>query len=129
MTGRKKNKNLEFVSNEAGDRCIRFRDSLLQKFNEFADKLPPNSLDDLIEKLGGNRSVAELTGRKGRLVSLKGEVVYESRKEEDISLEQMNFVEKERFMNGEKNIAIISEAASSGKYICLFFNFQKQILK
>ncbi len=44
-----------------------------------------------------------------------GNVRYEHRSaEEDVPLEQLNLLEKERFMNGEKDIAIISEAASSG---------------
>lgn len=44
-----------------------------------------------------------------------GNVHYEHRSaEEDVPLEQMNLKEKERFMNGDKEIAFISEAASSG---------------
>lgn len=44
-----------------------------------------------------------------------GEFRYESRStDETVSLEMLNCTEKERFMNGEKNVAIISEAASSG---------------
>ena len=42
------------------------------------------------------------------------QVQYESRSEVDVSLEMLNIREKERFMNGDKDIAIISEAASSG---------------
>lgn len=41
------------------------------------------------------------------------EVVYEARNE-DVSLEMMNIEEKNKFMDDEKQIAIISEAASSG---------------
>ncbi len=39
---------------------------------------------------------------------------YESRSEQDIPLETLNLTEKDRFMRGEKDVAIISEAASSG---------------
>ena len=39
---------------------------------------------------------------------------YESRSEMDIPLETLNLAEKDRFMKGEKDVAIISEAASSG---------------
>lgn len=42
------------------------------------------------------------------------QVLYESRSETDVPLEILNVREKERFMNGEKDVAIISEAASSG---------------
>lgn len=63
----------------------------------------------MIDKLGGPGEVAEMTGRKGRVVQRDdGEIVYESRKDET-SLEMLNISEKNKFMDGEKNIAIISE--------------------
>ena len=49
------------------------------------------------------------------MVSLPdGSVHYQLRSESDVSLEMLNLTEKQRFMDGDKNIAIISEAASSG---------------
>lgn len=54
-------------------------------------------------------------GRKGRVVSTEdGGIQYESRSENDVPLETLNLTEKQRFMDGEKTVAIISEAASSG---------------
>ncbi|PKU35411.1 hypothetical protein llap_14286 [Limosa lapponica baueri] len=54
-------------------------------------------------------------GRKGRVVSNDdGSISYESRSELDVPVEILNITEKQRFMDGDKNIAIISEAASSG---------------
>lgn len=41
-------------------------------------------------------------------------IKYQSRSENDVSLDLVNVKEKQRFMNGDKLIAIISEAASSG---------------
>lgn len=57
-----------------------------------------------------------MTGRKGRVVSKEnGEITYELRHATaDVPLELMNMDEKDKFMKGEKNIAVISEAASSG---------------
>lgn len=56
-----------------------------------------------------------MTGRKGRVIQTEdGQIQYESRSEQDIPLETLNLTEKKRFMNGEKDVAIISEAASSG---------------
>ena len=56
-----------------------------------------------------------MTGRRGRVVSLPdGSVHYQLRTESDVSLEMLNLTEKQRFMDGDKTIAIISEAASSG---------------
>merc|ERR1719245_1490361 len=44
-----------------------------------------------------------------------GEFRYESRcADENVSLEMLNCTEKDRFMKGEKDVAVISEAASSG---------------
>lgn len=43
-----------------------------------------------------------------------GAIQYESRSEIDVPLETLNLTEKQRFMDGEKDVAIISEAASSG---------------
>ena len=48
--------------------------------------LPPNFLDTLIEKLGGPGAVAEMTGRKGRVIrDSKGHGVYELRAKPDSS--------------------------------------------
>lgn len=48
--------------------------------------LPPNFLDTLIEKLGGPKAVAEMTGRKGRVVrDNKGHGMYELRAKPDSS--------------------------------------------
>jgi hypothetical protein len=79
-------------------------------------ELPGNPLDLLIHELGGTKRVAELTGRKGRLEKdSKGRVHYRLRSESNnISLEKQNMYEKEAFMNGQKRVAILSEAASSG---------------
>lgn len=56
-----------------------------------------------------------MTGRKGRVVQTEdGQILYESRSEADVPLETLNLTEKQRFMDGQKDVAIISEAASSG---------------
>ena len=66
------------------------------------DSLPPNTLDQLIDDLGGTECVAEMTGRKGRVVTTDdGSIQYESRSEQDIPLEIMNLAEKQRFMDGK----------------------------
>lgn len=99
---------------EHGPRLIMMRDQMLSKLESVASRLPNNTLDDLIDRLGGPDEVAEMTGRKGRVVKNSyGMISYKQRNEID-SLDTLNIAEKERFMNGEKFIAIISEAASSG---------------
>ncbi|XP_068191150.1 protein strawberry notch homolog 1 isoform X2 [Antennarius striatus] len=113
------------VKAESQDSCMTSQDSvehaqkmkreLLEELEELAEALPPNTLDELIDELGGPENVAEMTGRKGRVVSNDdGSITYESRSELDVPVEVLNLTEKQRFMDGEKNIAIISEAASSG---------------
>uniref|UniRef100_A0A158P7J3 Strawberry notch homolog 2 n=1 Tax=Angiostrongylus cantonensis TaxID=6313 RepID=A0A158P7J3_ANGCA len=89
---------------------------LLSAVERLGPSLPPNTLDHLIDQLGGPEYVAEMTGRKGRIVTRDdGEVLYELRHAgADVPLELMNMDEKDKFMKGEKKIAIISEAASSG---------------
>ncbi|XP_066942109.1 protein strawberry notch homolog 1 isoform X2 [Macrobrachium rosenbergii] len=97
------------------EKANRYKTELLKSIENLGRKLPPNTLDQLIDELGGPENVAEMTGRKGRVVQGDdGQVQYESRSEVDVSLEILNIKEKERFMNSEKDIAIISEAASSG---------------
>mmetsp|Transcript_53934 Transcript_53934/g.159843 ORF Transcript_53934/g.159843 Transcript_53934/m.159843 type:complete len:808 (-) Transcript_53934:119-2542(-) len=78
-------------------------------------RLPDNPLDELIHQLGGTERVAELTGRKQKLVYEHGRPKPVQRaKELEVSIAQVNMSEKNAFMSGAKMIAIISEAASSG---------------
>ncbi|KAM9794146.1 protein strawberry notch homolog 1 isoform X1 [Syngnathus typhle] len=103
------------TSQDAVEHAQKMKRDLLEKLEELAEELPPNTLDELIDDLGGPENVAEMTGRKGRVVSNDdGTITYESRSELDVPVEILNLTEKQRFMDGEKHIAIISEAASSG---------------
>ena len=76
--------------------------------------LPGNPLDTLIHELGGVDSVAELTGRKGRLIKHNGKFRFASRAENGVTIDKQNVFEKSQFMDGNKLVAIISDAASSG---------------
>ncbi|XP_008296810.1 protein strawberry notch homolog 1 isoform X1 [Stegastes partitus] len=103
------------TSQDAVEHAQKMKRDLLEQLDELAEDLPPNTLDELIDELGGPDNVAEMTGRKGRVVSNDdGSITYESRSELDVPVEILNLTEKQRFMDGEKNISIISEAASSG---------------
>ncbi|XP_066503619.1 si:ch73-63e15.2 isoform X2 [Hoplias malabaricus] len=96
-------------------RLEEMKQGLLNKISELGKELPLNTLDELIDKFGGPEKVSEMTGRKGRVVRRPdGSVRYESRAEQGHTIDHINIKEKDRFMNGEKLVAIISEAASSG---------------
>ena len=89
----------------------------MQAFLEQVDglKLPGNALDMLIDDLGGFDAVAEMSGRSERLVrNYKGELYTQKRTENGLSMHEQNLHEREEFQRGEKLIAIISDAASSG---------------
>jgi len=91
------------------------RDDLLDKVA--ALKLPANALDAIIDELGGSNAVAEMTGRKGRLLAVGSDTAYVRRNASmaaDVSMKDVNLAEKEEFLQGRKLVAIISEAASSG---------------
>ncbi|XP_037850483.2 protein strawberry notch homolog 2 isoform X4 [Chlorocebus sabaeus] len=97
------------------ERVERLKQDLLEKVRRLGRELPVNTLDELIDQLGGPQRVAEMTGRKGRVVSRPdGTVAFESRAEQGLSIDHVNLREKQRFMSGEKLVAIISEASSSG---------------
>eukprot|EP00795_Rhopilema_esculentum_P015444 gene15445-6692_t len=108
------NQNIS-ASLSAAEQCSLMKNELLEKLDVLAPFLPPNTLDELIDELGGPDRVAEMTGRKNRvLLRDDGRFIYESRSKDDVPLEMLNIAEKDRFMSGGKFVAIISEAASSG---------------
>ncbi|CAM9264286.1 unnamed protein product [Choristocarpus tenellus] len=73
-----------------------------------------STLDGLIDDLGGPDAVAEMTGRRGRLVRRGGNLRYELRHENENQETSLNIRERKMFMDGKKHVAIISDAASTG---------------
>ncbi|OAF64529.1 Protein strawberry notch [Intoshia linei] len=95
--------------------CNNMKKCILTCINDMDDSFPLNTLDLLMEKLGGPKKVAEMTGRKSRTVKTKsGETLLLNRADDEASIETCNLMERKRFMDGKKKITIISEAASSG---------------
>ncbi|KAK3094762.1 hypothetical protein FSP39_005887 [Pinctada imbricata] len=87
----------------------------------FAEKiqLPNSPLDEIIDQLGGPECVAEMTGRRGRIVrrSQTDSPQYELRAANADAyggIESLNVQERNAFMEGKKLVAIISDAASTG---------------
>mmetsp|Transcript_11231 Transcript_11231/g.27797 ORF Transcript_11231/g.27797 Transcript_11231/m.27797 type:complete len:1266 (+) Transcript_11231:163-3960(+) len=89
---------------------FRERDAMLAEAQSLA--LPGNPLDEIIDELGGVSRVAEMTGRKNRMVKKNGQWKLQKRSAE--TTDTINIEERKKFQNGEKVFAIISEAASSG---------------
>lgn len=86
---------------------------------QFAQKisLPDSPLDEIIDKLGGPECVAEMTGRRGRVVRRSHDDTphYELRAAENVgAVDSLNVTERNFFMEGKKFVAIISDAASTG---------------
>ncbi|ACO64342.1 predicted protein [Micromonas commoda] len=87
--------------------CVEARRILLEQADRL--DLPPNFLDELIDQLGGPRRVAEMTGRRGRIVRVSRN---NFKKVEQV--DGVNLREKTAFQRGAKLVAIISDAASTG---------------
>eukprot|EP00933_Yihiella_yeosuensis_P084110 TRINITY_DN984_c0_g1_i1.p1 TRINITY_DN984_c0_g1~~TRINITY_DN984_c0_g1_i1.p1 ORF type:complete len:1481 (-),score=286.06 TRINITY_DN984_c0_g1_i1:510-4952(-) len=85
-------------------------------------RLPPNPLDELVNRLGGPSCVAEMSGRSHRSYKnpTTGEVETElrkaaiSRSNGAQGVDSVNILEQRAFQSGEKLFAVITEAASAG---------------
>lgn len=76
--------------------------------------LPEHPLDQLINHFGAE-NVAEMTGRKNRLVKLSnGEFAYRPRGIAGVPQRQTNLHELQNFQGKRKRIAIMSEVAATG---------------
>jgi len=108
------------------DELVQMRQGLLDAIENL--NLPPNPLDDLIDRLGGEEHVAEMTGRSGRMLRAcsareksqkKDYFVFSKRftigsgaaaaaaASQDDS-DRLNLVERRAFQDGKKSFAIIS---------------------
>ena len=106
------------------ERRAEYRKSVeqIKRWYDEVDKLdlPPNPLDRLLNELGGPDKVAEMTGRKTRMIQQiddrtgKQIVSYEKRVKTNRDADSINIEERQYFQSGKKHIAIISEAASTG---------------
>lgn len=102
----------QFLAHHCNSMSDSARSALLGELSKI--KLPNNPLDEIIFRLGGPTKVAEMTGRKHRYEFVKGKWVYVSRTKDRISTDSINVFERKKFQTGEKLVAIISEAASTG---------------
>jgi len=63
-------------------------------------ELPMNPLDELVDRLGGPKRVAEMTGRSTRQVCEHGDWVLEKRLKTKDSEDALNIQERKKFMAG-----------------------------
>lgn len=93
--------------------ALRMRAELLEKLADLV--LPENPLDQVVNYFGPDQ-VAEISGRRKRLVrdTRNGEVRYVSRAPKGVPMNKINIHENEQFQNGAKRIAIITAAGSTG---------------
>lgn len=77
-------------------------------------EIPEHPLDQLVNYFG-TENVAEMTGRKKRLIrTLSGKLEYRNRQIPGVPNRLINLHEKNCFQNKDKRIAIMSEVASTG---------------
>ncbi len=92
--------------------AVRMKQMLLDQLSGL--ELPEHPLDQIINHFGVQR-VAELTGRKRRLIRTReGKLEYVKRNPDGVAMQNTNLYEMVLFQDGKKDIAIISDAASTG---------------
>jgi hypothetical protein len=92
--------------------ALRMKQMLLDQLSEL--DLPEHPLDQIINHFGVKK-VAELTGRKRRLIRTgEGKLEYVKRNPDGVAMQNTNLHEMALFQEGKKDIAIISDAASTG---------------
>ena len=99
---------------DTADQCFKRKKTKLIDALDTID-FPCNPIDVIINHFGV-KAVAEMTGRKHRIVksSSRGIFTYQNRSKKGSSPDAVNIQERKCFMEGSKLIAIISEAASTG---------------
>lgn len=83
--------------------CVAARDQLLAEAADLA--LPAGALDMLVDELGGPNCVAEMTGRKGRMVRTADgrRFTFAQRAKPDSNdMDNLNVTERNAFMDGKK---------------------------
>ena len=94
------------------------KEELAAAIDALLPQLPGNPLDIIIDRLGGTRKVAEMTGRGFRMArNDKNELVLQKRamvKNDEVVADSVNIQERAWFQAGRKRVAIISDAASTG---------------
>ena len=105
--------------------ALRMRDELLEKLSDLV--LPENPLDQIINYFGPDK-VAEISGRRKRLIrnQTTGTVEYVSRAPKGVPMSRVNIYENEQFLDGDKRIAIITAAGSTGISLHASLNAKNQ---
>jgi hypothetical protein len=101
--------------------CCPGKDDLLARAD--ALNLPKNPLDDIIQRLGGPSKVAEMTGRKHRLVMQEdGTYLYQARAENSDCA-----AEKVRSREAESRVMLVVVVPGKGAHLEVVWNLQEQL--
>lgn len=92
--------------------AVRMRDDLLAKINDIS--IPEGPLDMLINHFGED-NVAEITGRKSRVVEKADENGNIKKQLEQRNSEKSNIAETKAFQDGKKRILVFSSAGGTGR--------------
>lgn len=105
------------VKDSAGNPLINKenKDTQMDLIEKIADlRIPENPIDRIVNHFGVD-NIAEITGRKNRLIiNESGHREYKPRGSKDVPQKKINQHEREAFMSGKKRVAIISGAAATG---------------
>lgn len=108
---------MELVRDENGNpvvsqEALALKEQLLDQLSDL--HLPENPLDQIVNYFG-EKKVAEMTGRKRRLIrGPDGKLAYKKRAPDGIAMTRVNVHENRQFQSGKKRVAIISDAAATG---------------
>eukprot|EP00930_Biecheleria_cincta_P023764 TRINITY_DN17104_c0_g1_i1.p1 TRINITY_DN17104_c0_g1~~TRINITY_DN17104_c0_g1_i1.p1 ORF type:complete len:1912 (-),score=397.98 TRINITY_DN17104_c0_g1_i1:147-5882(-) len=100
-----------------GEEISKWKELKDELMNESASmNLPANAMDEILDKLGGYRKVAEMSGRSHRIKRHKnGSLSYVARCEElRCQTDGVNLVEQVLFQKGTKKVCMVTEVASAG---------------
>ena len=97
-------------------RARELKERLLRQVHGLGKRMPANTLDQLIDELGGPDNVAEMTGRKGRVIQNDfGRIEHKMRTDGDVAQEMLNLTGQSLAMwRSRSKTLLVSHPPSGG---------------